>query len=159
MRSSIIADSQAGEEDFLWKSRRFGNQWRLREVSRLIVDSSSYEDENSGSNIPEVVVHVDNSSTPENKRVHMNAESAASSRPGTPFRSGLKAAVVASSIFDAIKSEGKKQESDGSALRAETGAGIGVSPEKKKATKKGMVASRDILSYFSPKKVDVKWSV
>ena len=188
-KPSIIADSQANDEDYLWKSRRYGNQWRLREVSRLIVDSSC-DEENVGSNIPEVVVHTDSFSTPESKKVHVNGESGASSRPGTPFRSGLKAAVVASSIFDVIKSEEKKkqsqepqepqepqeQESNGNGSESRNShrnsnfninynnynnstMGSTNSPEKKKAVKKGMVASRDILSYFSPKKVESKWSV
>ena len=191
-KPSIIADSQANDEDYLWKSRRYGNQWRLREVSRLIVDSS-WDEENVGSNIPEVVVHTDSFSTPESKKVHVNGESGASSRPGTPFRSGLKAAVVASSIFDVIKSEEKKkqsqepqepqepqeqeQESNGNGSESRNShrnsnfninynfnnnnstTGSTNSPEKKKAVKKGMVASRDILSYFSPKKVESKWSV
>ena len=185
-KPSIIADSQANDEDYLWKSRRYGNQWRLREVSRLIVDSSC-DEENVGSNIPEVVVHTDSFSTPESKKVHVNGESGASSRPGTPFRSGLKAAVVASSIFDVIKSEEKKkqsqepqeqeQESNGNGSESRNShrnsnfninynfnnnnstTGSTNSPEKKKAVKKGMVASRDILSYFSPKKVESKWSV
>ena len=188
-KPSIIADSQANDEDYLWKSRRYGNQWRLREVSRLIVDSSC-DEENVGSNIPEVVVHTDSFSTPESKKVHVNGESGASSRPGTPFRSGLKAAVVASSIFDVIKSEEKKKQSqepqepqepqeqesnvNGSESRNShrnsnfninynnynnSTMGSTNSPEKKKAVKKGMVASRDILSYFSPKKVESKWSV
>ena len=148
--SNIIADSQAGEEDFLWKNRRFGNQWKLREVSRLIVDSSC-DEENVGSNIPEVVIHTDAESTPESKKVHVHAESGASSRSGTPFRSGLKAAVVASSIFDAIKSEEKKQEGSVSSSNS--------SNEKRRAPKKGMVASRDILSYFSPRKIETKWIV
>ena len=197
-KANIIADSQANDEDYLWKSRRYGNQWRLREVSRLIVDSSC-DEENVGSNIPEIVVHTDSFSTPESKKVHVNGESGASSRPGTPFRSGLKAAVVASSIFDAIKSEEKKkkqqqqqqeqlqeqqQESNGNGSESRnshsnsntntninintntnsntnngTASSSSYSPEKKKAMKKGMVASRDILSYFSPKKVESKWSV
>lgn len=172
-KPSIIADSQANDEDYLWRSRRYGNQWRLREVSRLVVDSSC-DEENVGSNIPEVVVHTDSFSTPESKKVHVNGESGASSRPGTPFRSGLKAAVVASSIFDVIKSEEKKreQEQEGSGNGSESrnshsntnindnsATGSTNSPEKKKAVKKGMVASRDILSYFSPKKVESKWSV
>lgn len=135
---NIIADSQAGEEDFLWKNRRHYNQWKSREVSRLIVDSSG-DDANVGAVIPEAASLSDVLQTPVSKKPRVSSGSSSSSRQGTPFRSGLKAAVVASSVFDRLKVDEKREE---------------ASPRGKKGGKKAMVPSKNILSYFSPKKND-----
>ena len=61
-------------------------------------------------------------------------EKESNSRLGTPFRVGLKASVVASSIFDSPL--GKKEES----------------PRRLGRGKKAMIQSKNIMNYFSPKK-------
>ena len=81
--------------------------------------------------------------TPEGKRpaVSLSSSPRSSSQPsrqGTPFRTGLKAAVVASSIFDVVANVGKKEKK------------VTESPRKTRV-KKSMIQSPAITNYFLKK--------
>ena len=107
----IVADSQIAEDDLLWK--RPNPRSRLFFALDEVVDASDPDE---------------STTTPDSRKPKADE---ISSKPGTPFRNGLKGAVVASSILDVM----------------------GKSPRRQEKPKRNMVQSKNILSYFSPKRV------
>lgn len=128
---AIVSDSQLAEDERLWRNKRLvASPLPLHQPSQMIVASSVNEEMEGQEGC------VEGLTTPNSKKQEVEAEGATNSRVGTPFRNGLKAGVVASSIFDA--SPGKKEES----------------PRRAGRGKKTMIQSKNIMNYFSPKKMD-----
>ena len=126
---AIVSDSQLAEDERLWRNKRLvASPLPLHQPSQMIVASSVNEEMEGQEGCAEGLT------TPKSKK--QEVEGATNSRVGTPFRNGLKAGVVASSIFDA--SPGKKEES----------------PRRAGRGKKTMIQSKNIMNYFSPKKMD-----
>ena len=133
-KDAIISDSQLAEDERLWRNRRFGaSPMSMKEPMQLIGASSVNEEFSSEK---EERKREEAFATPESKKreVKKEEEKESNSRLGTPFRVGLKASVVASSIFDSPL--GKKEES----------------PRRLGRGKKAMIQSKNIMNYFSPKK-------
>ena len=133
-KDAIISDSQLAEDERLWRNRRFGaSPMSMKEPMQLIVASSVNEEFCSEK---EERKREEAFATPESKKreIKKEEEKESNSRLGTPFRVGLKASVVASSIFDSPL--GKKEES----------------PRRLGRGKKAMIQSKNIMNYFSPKK-------
>lgn len=131
----IVVDSQIGEDELLWKSQRYGGSIIHPNKERLVIASSVDEEQITYDFEPKTAEKrpYEDVSTPEDKRPELDSGSTHSSKSSTPFRSNLKAAVVSSSIFDVKKKE--------------------LSPKRNtKSNKKPMIPSKNILTYFSPKK-------
>lgn len=135
-KEAIISDSQLEEDERLWRNRRFGSSpMSVKEPMQLIVASSVNEE---FGNEKEARKRDESFTTPESKKreVKKEEEKESNSRLGTPFRVGLKAGVVTSSIFDSPL--GKKEES----------------PKRTGRGKKAMIQSKNIMNYFSPRKAE-----
>lgn len=155
IQDGIVADSQVGE-DLLWR-----RPFPLSSQSQILLAQHSQQRFVVASSIDEdVMLDMEGDSnhnvekreaegfvTPEGKRpaasasssVHTSPHSSSQhSRQGTPFRTGLKAAVVASSIFDIVATAGKKEKK------------VNESPRKTRA-KKSMIQSHAITNYFLKK--------
>ena len=157
IQDGIVADSQVGD-DVLWR-RPFplSNQSQIllaqHSQQRFVVASSIDEevilDMESDTNCHPEKREAEGLVTPEGKRPAVSLSSSPRSssqhsRQGTPFRTGLKAAVVASSIFDVVANVGKKEKK------------VTESPRKTRV-KKSMIQSPAITNYFlkkSPKEDD-----
>lgn len=154
IQDGIVADSQVGD-DILWR-RPFplSNQSQIllaqHSQQRFVIASSIDEevllDLESEANGNTDKREAEGLVTPEGKRpavslsssAHTSPHSSQHSRQGTPFRTGLKAAVVASSIFDVVANSAKKEKK------------VPESPRKNRA-KKSMIQSSAITNYFLKK--------